>query len=187
MRCLFVNFGSGQRQVSLTTTTAMATAMMAAMATAIATVSATMSGTFPQPPPLSPFHYLIAVCFIWASALLRYFPSPTIFPLSPRLAFPPLNCPPHPPLPVIYHHHWLIVKYFIVSFYSLSSCLPTGFINGMGFVALLIPPVVFFLSHCLLSNPSVTHHVQPAHHRQLIVILRASGCWLIAVSPHWLC
>jgi hypothetical protein len=117
MCCLFVNFGSGQRQVSLTTTTAMATAMMAAMATATATVAATTSGTFPQPPPLSPFHYLIVVCLIWASALLCSFPFPTIFPLSPRLTFPPLYCPPNPPLPVIYHHKRLIVKYFIISFF----------------------------------------------------------------------
>jgi hypothetical protein len=45
MHCLFVNFGSEQRQVSLTTTTAMATAMMAAMATATAMVAAMVSVT----------------------------------------------------------------------------------------------------------------------------------------------
>ncbi len=97
MNCLFVNFGSGQRQVSLTTTAAMATAMMAEIATATATVAATVSGTFPQPPPLSPFHYLVVVCFIRAL------------------------------------------------------------------------PIVFSLSHGIFSNLSVTHCVQLAHHRQLIV------------------
>jgi hypothetical protein len=172
MHCFFVNFGSGQRQVSLTTTMEMATAMMAAMATATATVAAMASGTFPQPPPLSPFHYLIVVCFIWALALSCSFPSPTISPLSPCLTCPPLYFPPHPPLPAIYHHHRLIVKYFIISFLSSSSCLPTGSVDEMGFVALLLPPIVFSLSHCLLSNPSVAHRVQPAHHCQLILIFK---------------
>jgi hypothetical protein len=111
MPCLLVNFGNGQRQVSLTTTTAMAAAMMAATATVTAKVAAMASGTFLQPPLLSPFHYLIVVCFIWDSALSPSFPSPTIFPLDPCLTCPPLYCPPHPPLPLIYHHHWPIVMY----------------------------------------------------------------------------
>ncbi len=49
-------------------------------------------------------------------------------------------------MPVIYHHHWLIVKYFIISFSLLLSCLPTSFVDGMGFVALLLSPIVFSLS-----------------------------------------
>jgi hypothetical protein len=168
----FVNFGSGQRQVSLTTMMPMATAMMVAMATATAMVAAMVSGTFPQPPPLSPFHYLIVVCLIQALASSHSFPSPTISPLSPRLTCPSLYCPPHPPLPIIYHHHRLIVNYFIISCSPLSSCLSTSFVDGMGFVALLLPPIVFSLSHHLLSNPSVAHHIQPAYYHQLIVILK---------------
>jgi hypothetical protein len=51
-------------------------------------------------------------------------------------------------------------------------CLPTGFVNGMGFEVLLLPPVVFSLSHCLLSDPSVARRVQLAHHCQLVVIFK---------------
>jgi hypothetical protein len=141
----------------------------------------------PQPPPLSPFHYLINVCFIRASALLRSSPSPTIFPLSPCLTCPPLYCPWYPPLPIIYHHHWLIVNYFIISFLWSLSCLPTSFVDGMGFIALL--------PHLVSSPSPITSFLTPLLHTvsnwptiiSLLLILRAGHCWLIAMSPHCLC
>ncbi len=115
--------GSGQRQVFLTTMTAMATAMMAAMAKATATVVATASGTFPQPTPLSPFHhYLIVVCFNWALASLCSFPPPSSSP-SPSHHLPTPLLPTTSPLTrhLTYHYHWLIFKYFMI-FHFFHCC-----------------------------------------------------------------
>jgi hypothetical protein len=93
----------------------------------------------------------------------------------PPLPLPHLPTPLSPTTPppaFIYHHHWLIVKYFIISFLPLLLCLSTSFVDGMGFVALLLTPIIFSLSHRLLSYPSVAHHIQLAHHHKLIVIFK---------------
>jgi hypothetical protein len=87
-------------------------------------------------------HRLLLFCLphnvthgLWLQCALH---PPTIFPFSPCLTSSPLYCPPHPPPPANCHHHGLIV--FFLS--SLLSCLPTSFVDEMGFIYPLPAPLL---------------------------------------------